>query len=728
MKNKEDTIYQFSINYIWGLIFPVFLSIVLILVFSFSTVKVLNAETVPKKRVLILNSYHRGFKWTDSQTSAAIQVLNEKTESLEIYIEYMDTKRIYSSSYIDNLSRIYQLKYNNIKLDAIITTDDNALHFVKDYHDTIFGGVPVIFCGINNYSSFHFKKGDKFTGLVEVLDIKPTIDLALTIHPEVKRVYIVVDNTTTGIGQLNDVMAVAPEYKDLDFIYLKGTDYSNDELLNKLRSLPAADSIVLLTVWLQDKYKTYLSEKTGGSLISSNSSVPVYGIIDMYIGQGIVGGKLLNSSSHGRIAAEMAVRILHGEKPENIPVIFDSTNPYMFDYTQLKRWDIDISKLPPDKTIINRPFSVYEENKKLIWSTVIVFIVLVSILLYLAVNILKRRQVEKALRVSEEKYRSVINNANEAIYIVQDGRFKYSNPKTLELTEYTEEELNSKPFSEFVHPDDQEMVLHRHRQRQKEETLIDVYSHRIITKSGQTKWVEIKPIALLWENDPAVLVFASDITDRKQAEEQIKASLKEKNILIDEIHHRVKNNMNVVSSLLKLQSNNIEDDRTKEILKDSQNRIYTMSAIHEMIHGSENLSEIDLKNYLSKITTSVFQSSSIDPSKVKLKTDIEEMPININQASPLGLTINELISNSLKYAFPDERKGELNVSMKKLDHELKLIVSDDGVGMPKDLDWKNSKSLGLKLVRTLVENQLDGSIDLDNTNGTKFTIKFNIEA
>ncbi|MBT4091693.1 MAG: HAMP domain-containing protein, partial [Deltaproteobacteria bacterium] len=218
-----------------------------------------------------------------------------------------------------------------------------------------------------------------------------------------------------------------------------------------------------------------------------------------------------------------------------------------------------------------------------------------------------------------------------------------------------------------------------------------------------------------------------EIKTRKLAEDQIKASLREKQTLLDEIHHRVKNNMNVVSSLLKLQANNIEDDRMKAILQESQNRVYAMSAIHETLHGSENLSEIDLKKYLFKISTSIFQSSSVNPEKVKLKNDIEEMPIGINQASPLGLIINELMSNSLKYAFPDDRGGEIRVSVKKLDTALELIMRDDGVGIPTGLDWKNSSTLGLKLVRTLVENQLDGSIDMENKNGTKFTIKFNLD-
>jgi PAS domain S-box-containing protein len=256
-------------------------------------------------------------------------------------------------------------------------------------------------------------------------------------------------------------------------------------------------------------------------------------------------------------------------------------------------------------------------------------------------------------------------------------------------------------------------------------------SHISIQEYGENAKAYYENICSPIVNDNGEIIgaisFSSDISERKQTEVQIKASLKEKETLLQEIHHRVKNNMNVISSLLKLQSNNIEDDQIKEVLKDSQSRVYAMSAVHETLHGSEKLSEIDLKSYLSKITSAIFQTYSTDNKKAKLNCNIDDVPISLNQAYPLGLVINELISNSLKYAFPKDSTGEITVQMKKQDKELELIVMDDGVGMPDGMDWKNSSTLGLKLVRTLVENQLDGTIDLDNTNGTKFTIKFNIE-
>ncbi len=342
-------------------------------------------------------------------------------------------------------------------------------------------------------------------------------------------------------------------------------------------------------------------------------------------------------------------------------------------------------------------------------------------------DVTEKKKAELALQESEEKYRTITENANEGIIIVQNNLLKYVNPKMCHKIGYSEEDLLNTSFITIVHPDDRNMLSERHQRRLSGEKLENTDDFRMITKNQETRWIQIKPVLVSWEDKPATLNFLSDITEQKQVEEQIKSSLKEKETLLQEIHHRVKNNMQVISSLLNLQSINIEDDQIKDILKASQNRVYAMSAVHETLHGSDKLSRIDLKTYLSKITNSIFQTYSNENRKVKLNSDVDNSSISLNQAYPLGLIINELISNSLKYAFPEDGQGEINVSTKKLKNELELTVMDDGVGMPDELDWKNPNTLGLELIRKLVENQLDGSIDMEGSNGTKFTIKFNIE-
>ena len=351
----------------------------------------------------------------------------------------------------------------------------------------------------------------------------------------------------------------------------------------------------------------------------------------------------------------------------------------------------------------------------------------------LKIEITKRKQVEDALRQNENRLRLSMHAAKAGSWIwdIETNEVAWDD-RMQNIFGYEAGTFDGtyEGWKKRVHPEDRKEADRQTTEALKNGTDYD-FEYRLNFKSKKGEWRTVRAQATVVSNNKGerkrMAGFCEDITERKQEENQIKAALKEKETLLQEIHHRVKNNMQVISSLLKLQSSSIEDDRIKDALKESQNRIYTMSAVHETLHGSGNLSEIDLKGYLSKVATSIFQTYNANPSTVKLNISIEEIPISIKQASPLGLVINEVVSNSLKYAFPEDRKGEINLEMKKLPDALELTIMDNGIGIPGEVDWKNSNTLGLKLVRTLVENQLDGSIDMESNNGTKFTIKFNIE-
>jgi len=185
--------------------------------------------------------------------------------------------------------------------------------------------------------------------------------------------------------------------------------------------------------------------------------------------------------------------------------------------------------------------------------------------------------------------------------------------------------------------------------------------------------------------------------------------------------------MTVISSLLKLQMGSIDNEIAKEALQDSQNRVQSMSMIHETLYRSDNLSDIDLKTYLSELGRNVIQNYSFSK-KVQFRVEAESIMISVKQASPVGLIVNELITNSLKYAFTDDTEDEILLELKSNNENgVELTVSDNGVGIPEGFDLKTADSLGLKLVKMLVENQLDGSVDMENSNGTKFNIKFNVD-
>ena len=217
---------------------------------------------------------------------------------------------------------------------------------------------------------------------------------------------------------------------------------------------------------------------------------------------------------------------------------------------------------------------------------------------------------------------------------------------------------------------------------------------------------------------------ASVTLQRLQTEDQIKASLKEKEVLLREIHHRVKNNLQIISSLLNLQSRCIKDKQVLHVFKESQNRIRSMGLIHEKLYQSKDLARIDFTEYVGGLVANLFQSYEVDSDRITLETSIEEAFLEVNTAIPCGLIIDELVSNSLKYAFTEGRKGKIQINLHS-DKEGKftLIVSDNGIGFPRDLDFRKTESLGLQLVCTLVD-QLEGTIELDRSGGSTFKISF----
>jgi two-component sensor histidine kinase len=245
-------------------------------------------------------------------------------------------------------------------------------------------------------------------------------------------------------------------------------------------------------------------------------------------------------------------------------------------------------------------------------------------------------------------------------------------------------------------------------------------------KDGNARNIEVNcyPILDSSGNVAQVIEYCLDITQRKRAEEQIKASLKEKDLLLKEVHHRVKNNLQVISSMLNLQSRKITDQQNLEPFRESQNRIRSMAFIHERLYQSEDLSKVNFKRYLETLATYLLQSYEVNQDSIRLYSEVENVQLDISRSIACGLLINELVSNSLKYAFTESQKGEIRIGLKRVgENQYKLVVSDDGIGLPEELDFRNTNSLGLQLVNTLT-NQLQGGIEVVRNNGTTFKITF----
>ena len=499
----------------------------------------------------------------------------------------------------------------------------------------------------------------------------------------------------------------------------------------------------------------------------------------------------------------------------------------------------------------------------------------------------EHKLAEKALRESEEKYRTVVESASDGIGIIQDGLIMFANPRLAEMGRRTLDEIVGRPFSDFLHPDELETLKNHYDNRMAGRDAPSKYEVRIHRNNGGFLSAEVNGNVISYQGKPAVLIIIRDATRRKRTEklkdsifrisaaavssesledlvrsihlvisdlmpaqnfyialydaaadlisfpyfvdeydttpppkkpghglteyvlrtgkpllaspevfaelerqgeveslgspsidwlgvplssdgttsgvlvvqtyregvrygedekeilqfvsdqvamavhrrrieDQVKASLLEKDVLIKEVHHRVKNNMQVISSLLNLQSRRIQDPDVLEMFRESQRRIRSMALIHERLYQSSDLARIEFSQYLRNLATHLFHSYQISSDRVRLRLDAEEVFLNINTAIPCGLIINELISNALKHGFPEGRTGEVVVELHRvLGNGYIVRVRDDGVGFPEGLDYRRTETLGMQIVNTLV-GQIEGRLDLARgPAGSTFSLEFN---
>jgi PAS domain S-box-containing protein len=336
--------------------------------------------------------------------------------------------------------------------------------------------------------------------------------------------------------------------------------------------------------------------------------------------------------------------------------------------------------------------------------------------------------IERALHESEQLFRQIFQNAPIAISLVDyyTHKFIQVNPAHYHLLGYTKLELASLTFEDISHPDD--LLQNLAYLEQFKFGIFDSFrmEKRFVKKNGELIKTNIT-VSILADQDyrpKFSLAMIEDITERRQAEDKIKASLLEKETLLKEVHHRVKNNLQIISSLLRLQSRQITDHKAIAVFKESQNRVQAMALIHEKLYQSSSLAKIDFQEYITTLVQELFCSYQAHKRGINFKIQVNQISLAINLATPFGLIINELVSNSLKYAFLETVGGQIFISLQEhIKGQFILIISDNGRGIPQNLDFRNTNSLGLQLVCRLTK-QVNGTIELDQSQGTLFKIIF----
>ena len=347
-------------------------------------------------------------------------------------------------------------------------------------------------------------------------------------------------------------------------------------------------------------------------------------------------------------------------------------------------------------------------------------------------NVLKNHEIEKEklnaekrLKHSEERYRFVVENIKEVIFQTnEDGEFTFLNSAWAKITGYTNLESLQKPLTRFLHPDDRVKVFNLYQQLWHNETIEKRYEVRFEAKNGQELWFDINPQILYDQDHNIIGTFGSlrDITWQKRSERRLKASLEEKDILLKEVYHRVKNNLQVIASMLSIQNMYLEDEQMKKILEDSQNRIFSIALVHQKLYASNDLSSISMADYFRELVGQI--AGLYSDEQVDMVLDVENIKLDIDTIMPMGLITNEIITNSFKYAFRgvDNPQIKLNIS-RNMRNQIVFKIGDNGRGFQEPPNLDRPQSLGMQLIN-LLSSQLNATLNLKNRNGVVYTLIF----
>jgi len=340
-------------------------------------------------------------------------------------------------------------------------------------------------------------------------------------------------------------------------------------------------------------------------------------------------------------------------------------------------------------------------------------------------DITERKRAEDALREVTQRLQLATDSGHIGIWDrdIQSGTLLW-NDKMFEIYGVSKNSFTPSfdAWQHCLHPEDYDRAMEASRAAflGEQEFIIE---YRILLPDGAMKWIRAdsrvirdaggKPLRMIGIN--------RDISKRKFEEIKSQASLREKEMLLKEIHHRVKNNLQVISSMLSMQARNVGDETVLSVLRESQNRVRAMAAVHSMLYKSNNFAEINFGVYIQDMAKQLFSSYNINPEVISLSISVENVLLSIETAIPCGLIINELISNALKHAFPDNKTGEIKIELSQGNSEIRIIFEDNGVGFPENVDFKKADTLGLDLINLLVE-QLEGTIELHRNGGTRYMI------
>jgi PAS domain S-box-containing protein len=690
-----------------------------------------------KKKIFFLNSYHNGYTWSDDIVEGVRQVLFAGPYPIELQIEYMDAKRYPPKVMGPQLFDLYSRKYAGEEFDAVIASDNDAYDFILDYGPRLFPGVPVVFCGINDFEERRIE-GREVTGVLESLNAKETLDIALALHPEKRRMIVIGDESTTGWAIRHQIEDVAPAFAGrLAFEFWSQDDLAH--ILDKVRDLPA-DTFLYFIPFYQNIGGAFYSAAELLESVAAETNAPLYSSWEFLLDHGTVGGKLLSGVRHGQDAARLALRVLSGEKAASIPIIRDTQaeSLLLFDWNVLQRLHIDHALLPPGSSFINEPRAFYELDKELFWTIMVSLALMLVILALLARNIVRRRAVEEKIK-DQLSFREILLDTLPQLICWKDREQRY-----LGVNRSFTEFFGLKDAQEFISRTDAEMQLDPDfvRQvgaldRQVTESERPILKHRLTVcdANGEAAWLEITKVPLRDEKGRVVgsLSTADNVTREVSLERQLVQSQKMEAIgtLAGGLAHDFNNILTSIINSTELALGDITPETMtsrdlERVLKAASRgsrvvkQILTFSRPSQEGFAMVNASE-PVREALGLVEASL-------PRNITIHADIPDRPISLHtDPTQIHQVVMNLCTNSFQALRETGGRIEVGLAREWLDEEAasvlglqaggyaRLSVADDGPGIPPEIadkvfdpffttkDKTEGTGLGLAVVHGIVK-------------------------
>jgi PAS domain S-box-containing protein len=705
------------------------------------------------KDVLLLHSYHKGYAWTDD-ISKEIERNFKDHKDIELTTIYMDTKRIDNYSYLADLAKLYKKQFEGRVFDLIIVSDNTALDFMIKYHEFLFKDVPVLFCGINNFNKSILDENNmkKFTsGVAEEVDLEKNFELISKLHPQLKDLLIINDTSITGYAIKRDLNPIIEKYKDKFKIeYTDNLEISN--LKQKVSALDTENSVILFVLLFKDTTGKYFTYKQSFAQVKEVSRVPIYGLWDFYLDNGIVGGLLTSAIAQGDAVSKMALEVLKGKDVSKIPILEKSPNVYMFDYKELEKFKIDVSKYVNNPIIINEPASMYKEHTKFFILAIIIILVLSIVVIVLKANIQRREKVELELSNRLEFDKVLLDTIPNPIYYKNiDGKFLGCNISFASLVSSSRDEIIGKTAFDFFPYN----VASKNTQIDQE--LLTTFATSTSEFTFYTSSNEMKHIILnkaVYKNIDGtvggIVCIMDDITERVQQKQFLiqQSKLAEMGDMIAAIAHQWNEPLVELSALVQdIQTsyllNELKEMEVKDFVNDSMVQIKYMS---KTLSDFRNFLKPSTKKKLFSISKSLSEINEIIGKQVfysniemsfNYKNENEELLIYgyENEFKQVLLNLinnakNKIVEKNIDFT----KKPKIDINIKRTSNFNTIEIIDDGgriddkiinsIFEPYFTTKEDGTGIGLYMAKVIIEDKMRGTITAKNDgDNVIFTIK-----